>query len=83
MKPLEPLAESQSHCNKFSAKISNEITQLETDIAAWEASDRTDIDLYNTLEQTIAKLSGAVEIYEQDVAEHEYLVNVHDGELLN
>jgi len=83
MKPLEPLAESQSHCNEFGEKIVNEITQLEADIAAWKASDRTDIALYNTLEKTIEKLSGAVSIYEQDVAEHEYLINVHDGELLN
>lgn len=79
----QPVDEMCDSCNEFSDRISGQLDQLDTLLAIWQNSDRSDTTLYNRLQKTIEHLTGAVDIYEQDVAEFELLQYIHDGELLN
>ena len=78
----EPLVEAADACNDLSSRISNQLDELETLLDIWKNTDRSDLTLYNRLYKTIEHLTGAVDIYEQDVAEFELLEHIHDCVLL-
>jgi hypothetical protein len=78
-----PMDEAAIMCNDLSSRIENQLDELDTLLDIWKNTDRSDLTLYNRLQKTIEHLTGAVDIYEQDVAEFELLQYIHDGELLN
>jgi|TARA_B110000263_G_scaffold36273_1_gene27922 hypothetical protein len=81
--PKQPIEEAADMCDDLATNISNQIDNLESLIEIYNNSGRSDTTLYTRLYKTIEHLTGAVDIYEQDVAEFEMLQYINDGELLN
>jgi hypothetical protein len=73
---MEELATIWSPREKLAMDITDGIDTLEREIEEWKGSDRTDVALYERLQQDEKELSLAVE--ELDMLNH-----IHDGGYMN